>query len=121
MDKIKLGQKGEKMAEFIYMKYGYQVLHKNLRTRFGEIDLVVQKRSIVYLVEVKIASNNSFGESIEKWSRNQHRRFNSAARALIANGTIKSAENLRCEFIAFDNLPNDKVKFKRYTDISINL
>ena len=41
-----------KAAEYLE-KIGYKVLQQNWRTRWCEIDIVAQKNSVVYLVEVK--------------------------------------------------------------------
>jgi len=59
------GRVGEKAAEDFIVKKGYQVLERNFRTRFGEIDLIVQKAEVVIFVEVKTKTGDSFGEPWE--------------------------------------------------------
>lgn len=55
------GSRGELAAEQFLIKLGYRILARNLRTRLGEIDLLVEAedgRTIV-LVEVKTADGDS--------------------------------------------------------------
>ena len=56
-----LGKWGEeKAAEFLKDK-GFNIKEKNVRTSFGEIDLVVTKDNRFIFVEVKTRSTKSFG------------------------------------------------------------
>jgi putative endonuclease len=47
------GKQAEEIAEKYLISKGYKVLAKNYRTRFGEIDLIVQKGNTLVFVEVK--------------------------------------------------------------------
>lgn len=60
-DKIKLGKLGERLAWIYLIGRGYKILEKNYRTRWGEIDLVGQKRSTIIFFEVKTRTNQNFG------------------------------------------------------------
>jgi putative endonuclease len=48
-----LGRLGEELAAAHFMDIGYAVLARNVRTRHGEIDLIVHDRSTLVFVEVK--------------------------------------------------------------------
>jgi putative endonuclease len=54
---------GENLAAQYLQAQGYSVLERNVRTPYGEIDLVVQKGSppITVFVEVKTRRTRSFG------------------------------------------------------------
>jgi len=56
-----LGDWGEEVASDYLEKLGYKILARNFFTRFGELDLVAIKDHVLYFVEVKTRSNNSFG------------------------------------------------------------
>jgi putative endonuclease len=63
------GRLGEKMAGEFLTKKGYQILERNFRTRFGEIDLIVTKNNVLVFVEVKLKIGEDFGtpeEMIDK-------------------------------------------------------
>ncbi len=61
---IKKGKRGEAMAEKFLKKKGYKILHKNFRTRFGEIDLVALERGTLVFIEVKARSGAGFGSPL---------------------------------------------------------
>ena len=69
------GQVGEKAAEEFLRKKGYQILERNFRTKFGEIDIIAKQHlrgersshlgGVLIFVEVKTKSGEEFGEPWE--------------------------------------------------------
>jgi putative endonuclease len=59
--KQRLGRWGETVAAEFLIQKGYQVLHRNERTAFGEIDLVARQNRVTVFVEVKTRSNLNYG------------------------------------------------------------
>ena len=55
------GKLGEKIGEEYLIKRGYQILERNLRSPFGEIDLVAQHHKSLVFVEIKTRRDQSFG------------------------------------------------------------
>lgn len=53
MTNYKSGHDAEAVAAGYLTQHGYQVMDKNWRTRYCEIDLIVRKAHVVYMVEVK--------------------------------------------------------------------
>jgi uncharacterized protein (TIGR00252 family) len=59
------GLKAEaRVAEFL-KKSGYKILHNNWRTRACEIDVIAQRRNIIFFIEVKFRSNEKQGDGFE--------------------------------------------------------
>lgn len=56
-----IGDKGEQIAADYLDELGFQIVERNYNTRYGEIDLVVQKDGELVFVEVKTRSNKAFG------------------------------------------------------------
>ena len=48
-----LGRRGEEFVAQHLQRENFKILHKNLRTPFGEVDLVASKDDVFYLFEVK--------------------------------------------------------------------
>ncbi len=48
-----IGQVGEKVAEDWLANRGYEILGRNYRKKFGEIDIIAKKQGILHFVEVK--------------------------------------------------------------------
>lgn len=60
-EKIELGKWGERKTAEYLMQRGFQILEKNFRTNYGEIDLIAIKENLILFVEVKTRSSDSFG------------------------------------------------------------
>lgn len=64
MNKVKsneLGRQGEDEALSYLIKKGYILVERNYRTRYGEIDLIMQKDQFLIFVEVKWRKNSDYG------------------------------------------------------------
>ncbi len=59
MDKKQLGVYGELVAARYLRRHGYEILETNFFSRFGEIDLIAQKRDTIVFVEVKTRDSDS--------------------------------------------------------------
>jgi len=59
------GERGEELAAAYFIKEGYAVTGRNVRSRYGEIDLIAEKDGIAVFVEVKLRKDKSFAEARE--------------------------------------------------------
>jgi TIGR00252 family protein len=68
------GAAGEKIALAYLKKLGYRILGSNIRTPFGEIDIVAKIRRVIIFVEVKSRITSSFGPPYLSvtWSKERH-------------------------------------------------
>jgi len=57
----RIGRWGEQAAENYLSEHGYQIAARNVRTPYGEIDLIAQKNGSTIFVEVKARTSRSFG------------------------------------------------------------
>jgi len=57
----RLGSFGEKQAEKYLRRYGYQVIDRNFKTYYGEIDLIAIKGDEILFCEVKTRVGTDFG------------------------------------------------------------
>lgn len=60
-DKQQTGSLGERAARRRLEEKGYKILEINWRHRRGELDLIVEKDSLLIFVEVKTRSTDRFG------------------------------------------------------------
>lgn len=60
-----VGRYGEDLATNYLQLHGFQILHRNYRTKAGEIDIVAEKNEVVYFVEVKTRSSDKHGKPYE--------------------------------------------------------
>lgn len=55
-----IGRIGEETACKFLMKQGYRIILRNYRKKWGEIDIIAKKDTLVYFIEVKTVSRNLF-------------------------------------------------------------
>jgi putative endonuclease len=63
--KQELGSSGEERAAWFYRVRGYQVVARNVRTRVGEIDLIVRRGKTLAFVEVKTRQSLAAGHGYD--------------------------------------------------------
>lgn len=76
MDKHGLGKLGEQIAVDYLQNHNYEIIGRNFRTRYGEIDIVARDGRTLVFIEVKSRSSVKFGtpeESITHDKRNKLR------------------------------------------------
>ena len=78
--KRRLGFLGEQRAVKYLKKSGYEVIERNLRTPFGEVDIVASKGDITAFIEVKTRSDDSFGRPNEAVRADWQKRYIDSAR-----------------------------------------
>ena len=67
-----VGDFGEQLAVTFLERQGYRIIGRQVRTRFGEIDIVAETPDLLLFVEVKTRRTNAYGspeESITKAKR----------------------------------------------------
>lgn len=65
MKKTGLGELGEEYAVNVLTGLGYTLLDRNVRSRFGEVDIVLEKDGYLCFVEVKTRSQHAMGRPAE--------------------------------------------------------
>jgi putative endonuclease len=56
-----LGVWGENVAADYLLKEGYLIVDRNVRTPYGEIDIIAKLQDLIVFIEVKTRSSSSFG------------------------------------------------------------
>lgn len=95
----KLGQQHEDLALTFLLKKGLTLVERNYRSRFGEIDLIMQdqKKCIVF-IEVRFRSSQRFGGAAASVDYKKQSKLIKCAQQFIANDTVDQA--MRFDVIA---------------------
>ena len=86
MTKIFLGQKGEQLVADYLVAQGFQIMARNYRRAYGEIDLIAEKDELLVFVEVKLRSHVYFDLS-EVITASKQRRIILTAKDFLARYT----------------------------------
>ena len=61
MDNKAIGKIGEDLAVKFLRRKGYNILYRNWRCSFGEIDIVAQEKGFIVFAEIKTRRSDAFG------------------------------------------------------------
>ena len=103
-----LGRWGEAHAADYLQQQGYTVIARNVRTPYGEIDLIVQQKSegetIAVFVEVKTRTSKTFGYPEEAITPRKQLNLVSAAQHYLQEHPDLD-KNWRIDVIAIERYP----------------
>ena len=77
------GKTGEELAAIYLEEKGFEILEKNWRNRFKEIDIIAKKDDLLVIVEVKTRSTMAFGTPADFVGLKKQRNLINAAEAYI--------------------------------------
>lgn len=77
------GEAEEQAARFL-ARQGLDIVARNYRTRFGEIDLVAREGATLVFVEVRMRSSERFGGAAASIDSGKRNRIAAAARQFLA-------------------------------------
>ena len=87
------GAKAETLAARHLEAHGLELIERNWRSRFGEIDLVLREGNTIVMVEVRMRRSNAFGGAAASIDAKKKSRLLAAAREYLARGP-----DLPCRF-----------------------
>lgn len=73
------GLKAEEAVADLLVQQGFELIHKNWKTKVCEIDLVLQNGEVIYFVEVKYRSGEFQGDGFEYITPKKQKRMDFAA------------------------------------------
>lgn len=92
----KLGGAGEEIAATWLATHGFRVIARNLRTPYGELDILAEKDCELHVIEVKTRSAVVFGDPMEAItpSKQEHLRRSAQVAASLSlpglHGPVRS-------------------------------
>ena len=79
-----IGDKGEQAAVDWLAARGHEIVARNWRTRYCEIDIVSVKGKVLYFTEVKYRKNDDFGDGLAAITTKKQRQMRFAAELFLA-------------------------------------
>lgn len=94
------GERTESQAAQWLTERGLKLVARNVRTRFGEIDLVMEEGKTLVFVEVRYRSGDDYGGAAASVTRAKRVRLERAIRAYLVSTPGAVRRNLRADVVA---------------------
>ncbi len=85
-----IGDSGEHEVCKILKQKGFEVLNRNWRTKYCEIDIVAKKANTIYFVEVKTRKSDKFGSGFDYITKNKLKQMSFAAELWVSENNWQS-------------------------------
>lgn len=86
------GNRGEDVALRYLLSRGFELVERNYRTRYGEVDLVLRQADTLVFVEVKWRSSIDYGSPVEAVDQRKQQAIRSMAEQYLAEKEPKYEE-----------------------------
>jgi putative endonuclease len=94
-----LGTWGEQYVEKYLIEQGYEILCRNWRTRYGEIDLIALHEGVLVFIEVKSRRSSRCGEAEESVDERKQAKLRKLAEEYLYS-TDQPEANCRFDVVA---------------------
>jgi len=84
------GDRSEQLACNYLEKQGLQLIDKNFRCKYGEIDLIMQDQKTLVIVEVRFRKSNQYGGALESITTKKQSRIIATTQHYLLTNKIKS-------------------------------
>jgi DNA processing protein len=106
--KKKLGNFGEKIVAKYLESLDYEIIAKNFKTKFGEIDIVALDKNEFTFIEVKTRTSNKYGRPVEAVNKVKEKHIILASKYFIYKNRLEN-QFIRYDIIEVYALKNQKV------------
>jgi len=90
-----LGNAGEEIAAQWLTDHGFHVVARNVRTEYGELDIVAQKSGGVHIVEVKTRCGTGYGTPLEAIDERKQKHLRRSTMAALEAGIPGLSRGIR--------------------------
>jgi putative endonuclease len=85
------GEEAEECAARFLARQGLEIVARNYRTRFGEVDVVAREGATLVFVEVRARTSSAYGGAAASVDTRKQRRIVAAARHYLARLGVEPA------------------------------
>ncbi len=103
----RIGKWGEETATQYLIEHGYEILARNARTPYGEIDIIAKQSNTLIFVEVKTRTSNTMGLPEESITPRKRQHMISAAEHYAAEHEV---DHWQIDVISIEGKPGLKPK-----------
>lgn len=100
LNKRQVGAQYEELAANYLAEQGYDILERNYRNRFGELDIIAGRDGVIVYVEVKYRHSGHCGDPMESVDRKKQRQISRVALYHYARNGAEEGRPCRFDVIA---------------------
>lgn len=104
-----IGKLGEVLGYEYLTSLGYKIIERNYRTKLGELDIIAEKRRILYFVEVKTRVGDKHGKPYEAVTPRKLSHIRRVAQLYLLERDIRDRK-LSIQVISIELHPDKSVK-----------
>ena len=105
------GTQAESLAAAFLEARGLAIVARNVRSRYGEIDLIAKDRDTVVFVEVRLRRSSRFGGASASITPAKRQRLVAAAETYLA--TLQRTPPCRIDAVLLDSLDAARIEWLR--------
>ena len=108
--RLQIGQRAEQCASRFLTKQGLKLITANYRSRYGEIDLIMQDKDSLVFVEVRARKNLRFGSGAETIDYRKQQKIIKTAECFLQKNRRYTKSPCRIDVISIHNdIVNPKI------------
>jgi len=104
----KIGEIGENIAVKFLVKHGFSILDRNYTKKWGEIDIVAEKKDKLYFVEVKSVSRETLNTFIPKSYNDSDERYQHRPEDNMHPWKLKRLSRTIQTYLLSEKVPSEK-------------
>ena len=110
-DRSRAGMQAESLAAAFLESRGLAIVARNVRSRFGEIDLIARDRDTLVFVEVRLRRSAQFGGASASITAAKRGRLVAAAESYLS--TLDRTPPCRIDAVLLDDLAATRIEWLR--------
>jgi putative endonuclease len=111
MKRSEAGALAEDIAARFLAARGMTIVRRNVRTRFGELDIIARDGATLVFVEVRLRTRAAFGGAAASVTPAKQARMIASARIVLAS--LREEPACRFDVVLLDALDSDRIDWRR--------
>ena len=110
------GRMAEDLALRYLQKHDLTLLERNFRSRFGEIDLIMQENNTIIFIEVRSRNNNAFLHPVETIDHTKRNKIRKTSQVFMKKTSAWNLYNWRFDVITLTGRSAREMKIEWFKD-----
>lgn len=109
-----IGRWGEDAAAQYLQEHGYEIVERNIRTPYGEIDIVARLEDVTFFVEVKARTSRRFGLPEEAITPRKRAHMFAAGQHYAE---VHRIDTWQADVLAIEGVPGVKPRIEHFENV----